>query len=68
MDFTDIINLFPSMSALAREMKVPYVNVKRWRQRNFIPCEHWFSLIKAARKWELPFITAEVLVMLARIR
>ena len=43
--FVEIIDRWPSMSALAADLGVPYVNVQIMRFRDSIAAEHW-SLIE----------------------
>lgn len=66
--FVDVIALWPSLSALADDLGLPYGVVKQWRMRNSIPAERWQSLIAAAQVRDIAGITADSLAALAARR
>jgi hypothetical protein len=46
----DIIALWPSAGALARELGLPYQTVAAWKARGSIPAAHWRALVSAAKR------------------
>ncbi len=46
--FRDIIDLWPTPDALAAQIGEKAWTVRKWKQRNKIPGEHWMSVAKAA--------------------
>lgn len=45
----DIINLWPSAAALARDLALPPQIVQKWRNRGSIPAVHWQDVIFAGK-------------------
>jgi hypothetical protein len=48
--FTDVIGLWPSAEALARELNELGVTVRQWRNRESIPAAHWHRIAVLARE------------------
>jgi hypothetical protein len=44
-----ILGIWPTLSALAADLKLPYPTVAAWRQRGSIPAKHDLDLIEAAK-------------------
>lgn len=68
LSFTDVLALWPSLSALAGDIGVPYGVAKQWRMRNSIPPEHWQALIAAAKERRIAGVTADALTAIAARR
>lgn len=64
MAFRNVISLWPSRTALARDVQEDVSTIRKWYRRNRIPVEHWAKLLEAARVRELP-ITADYLTRIA---
>lgn len=62
--FADVVNLWKPNQALADELGVDGIKVRKWRERDSIPPEHWPKVIKAAEKIGQK-LTAEELTALA---
>lgn len=56
----DIIELWPSVPELARDVGFAYVNVWKWHSKKTIPPEWWVLVVEAARRRDLP-VTYEIL-------
>ena len=70
--FRDVINLWPSRSALTRDLsggpKAPVAPVRDWYARDSIP-DHWFDLlISAAKRRGFDEVTYRLLAELTRSR
>lgn len=59
-----ILDLWPSVAKLGRDLGVPYATVAAWKQRGSIPVAYWRGLIDAARARGLREVTSELLVEL----
>ena len=46
----NIINLWPSLSDLAADLRKPYSTVNAWKQRGSIPAKFDLALIEAAKQ------------------
>lgn len=44
-----IVDIWPSVAELARDLSLPYPTVAAWRQRGNIPARYDLSLVAAAR-------------------
>ena len=60
MDHRQIISLWPSARALALDMRAKPETVKKWNTRNWIPADHWASILVIAKKKRMG-ITFELL-------
>lgn len=49
MDYKNVIELWPSVTALAKDLGEKPETVKKWKFRNSIPSYHWSRLISAAQ-------------------
>ena len=54
MTHSDILNLWPSLTDLARDMGKPIPTVGNWKSRNRIPMEYWVRLVRAAARRDIP--------------
>jgi hypothetical protein len=50
MDFVAVIDYWPSVSALARDLDESPDRVRKWRERNSIPANRWVRLVRAGKK------------------
>ena len=50
MNFSDIINLWPSARVLAEDIGESTANVSKWRQRNSIPGYAWLAIAESAKE------------------
>ncbi|MGI9338344.1 MAG: carph-isopro domain-containing protein [Gammaproteobacteria bacterium] len=48
--FKQIVDLWPSVNALADDLGESPAAVYKWRTRNNIPVNHWLTLIEAGEK------------------
>ncbi len=64
----DIIQAWPSLSELAEDMNLPYINCRMWRYRSSIPSKHWLPLALAAKKRGIRGITLETLAITLAVR
>ncbi|WP_409202455.1 carph-isopro domain-containing protein [Sulfitobacter sp. W074] len=46
----EILNIWPTMADLAKDIGKPYSTVAAWKARGKIPADHDFDLIEAAEK------------------
>jgi len=62
MTFRQIIDLWPTMSALATDVGLQdkYQTVAAWKRRDSIPPDYWRSVVEAAKRRDLP-VTYETL-------
>lgn len=64
--FSDVINLWPSRTALADDIGLEDANlVRSWRSRDRIPDEYWEAVIAAADQRGFAKVTADLLTALA---
>lgn len=66
--FQDIIDLWPSIAAFARETGVPYERARRWYNTNSIPHGYANNVVAAASLLGKSSITLELLAKLAEER
>jgi hypothetical protein len=64
--FQQIIDLWPSRAALARDMGVSYCRARQWYDRNRIPAEYWIDLVESAENISAARITYKNLAELIR--
>ncbi|MFC3071512.1 hypothetical protein [Shinella pollutisoli] len=57
MTHADIINLWPSLTAFAQDLGVPYVTAKAMRRRGSIPATYWVRLVDHAERRGLHGVT-----------
>lgn len=62
--FRDVIDLWGSPDAMAKQIGASPWAVRKWRQRNNIPAEWWVDIVRAATRIDLP-VTFAVLANLA---
>jgi len=57
--FKQIIDLWPSLNALALDLDITPNRVAVWKHRDSIPCEFWLDLVntKVAKDAKLPLHT-----------
>lgn len=67
MSHSDIINLWPSLSAFAQDIGVPYVTAKAMRRRGSIPAPYWIRTVSRARERDIEGVTAERLAELVAV-
>jgi hypothetical protein len=60
----DIISAWPSLSALAADMDVPYATVQKWHSRNSIPADKWKRVAKHALLRDIEGVTVDLLAEL----
>lgn len=58
----EIVDLWPSMADLARDLDVPYSTVAAWKQRGSIPVGYWRHLIDAAQRRRFASVTSMALI------
>lgn len=59
--FTDVINLWPSLTSFARDIRVEYVTAQIMRYRDSIAPRHWPKVVSAAGKRGFEGVTLELL-------
>jgi hypothetical protein len=66
MTFRQIIDLWPTMSALATDVGLhdKYQTVAAWKRRDRIPPDYWIAVVRAAKRRDLP-VTYETLASAA---
>jgi hypothetical protein len=57
-----IIDLWPSVADIGRDLDLPYSTVAAWKQRGSIPVAHWRDLLRAARRRGLVGVTSDSLI------
>jgi hypothetical protein len=67
MTHADIINLWPSLSAFAEDIGVPYVTAKAMRRRGSIPSGYWTQVVKCASDRLICNVSLERLAKLVAI-
>lgn len=65
MTFADIIDLWPSIEALADDIGAPYERVRAWRHRSSVRAVHFAAIAAAAEKRGLSQVTIGALVAAA---
>jgi hypothetical protein len=60
----EILNLWPTMADLGRDLGLPYPTVAAWKQRGSIPVAYWRGIILAARRRGHPEVTGDLLIEL----
>ena len=63
MSHTDIINLWPSLSAFAGDLSIQYGTAKAMRRRGSIPPVHWALLVEKARARKLRGVSEKALAL-----
>ena len=53
ISFSDLLERFPCLALVARELRLPYATVASWRRRNFVPAGYWGALVDYARRQKL---------------
>lgn len=71
--FQDVINLWPSLRELWRDVRVDhhdlaYETVRSWRSRDSIKGAYWDSIVRAAARRGYPGVTYEALSHAASAR
>lgn len=62
MTFSEVIDRWPSMTAFAKDIGVPYRRVRSWRQRSSIRATYFQAIVDAAASRGYTDITAAVLL------
>lgn len=60
-DHSEIIELWPSVDDLARELIEKFATVYSWKRKKRIPVEYWKKIIKLAKKRDVT-LTADILL------
>jgi len=68
MEFTHVIDLWPTMPEMADDIGETKVNVFKWRQRNSIPPHRWLRIVYAAQRRKYPAVTLIALAEMAERR
>jgi hypothetical protein len=63
--FSAIIALWPSVDLLAADLGEKPATVRKWKQRNKIPPEHWVGVVRSAQVRGYEGVTADVLAAVA---
>jgi len=61
MTHADLINLWPSLTVFAEDLRVRYVTAKAMRRRQSIPAAYWSRVVECAAARGIDGITLEVL-------
>lgn len=61
MSHPAIIDLWPSLSAFAEDLGVPYGTAKAMRRRGSIPAQYWKRTVAKAAERKIDGVTLEVL-------
>lgn len=67
MSHAPVINLWPSLSAFADDVGVPYVTAKAMRRRGSIPAPYWVRAVSAAQARAIDGVTHERLAELVAL-
>ncbi|MDX3929197.1 MAG: hypothetical protein QHC90_25775 [Shinella sp.] len=67
MTHADLINLWPSLTAFADDIGVPYVTAKAMRRRGSIPAPYWLLAVSRADERGLEGVTLERLAALVAV-
>lgn len=65
MSHTDLINLWPSLSAFAEDIAIQYGTAKAMRRRNSIPPTHWPAMVAKAKARKIKGVSLEALTLAA---
>ncbi len=66
--FGAVLDLWPSLEDLARDLGKKGGAVRNWRLRNSIPADCWDALVRAAHRRGLSQVTLEALARIASKR
>jgi hypothetical protein len=64
-DFTGVIALWPSASALAADLNLPPSTIRAWKSRNHIPPDVWRGMVQSASNHGIRGLTYVILTGLA---
>jgi hypothetical protein len=64
--FGTLLDRWPSIPELARDLGMPAPTVHSWKRRNTVHVEHWPALIASARRLGVRGITLESLMRAAQ--
>ncbi len=67
MSHAAVINLWPSLTAFADDVGVPYVTAKAMRRRGSIPAPYWVRTVEAAHQRAIDGVTHERLAELVAL-
>lgn len=59
--FSEIIDLWPSIAELARDIGEPYETVRQWRLRDSIPVRAFTRIVRAAARRDLNVSTDDLI-------
>lgn len=68
MTHAPIIDLWPSLSEFAADIRQSYNTAKAIRRRGFIPDWYWGDVVEAAKRREIDGVTLERLAEIAKSR
>ena len=63
--FAEVIAVWPSAWAMARDLYLPNGTVQKWKERGNIRSKHWNQIVRAARVHNFDQITLQVLADIA---
>lgn len=63
--FLDVIDAWPTVEAMAKDIGVSSVKIRQWKLRNSIPGGHWRRVVEAAGRRGYRAITYALLAKLA---
>jgi hypothetical protein len=55
--FVDLLDLFPSFTALAKDIGVPVSTVRSWSERDKVPVQHWYEVVETGKKFGIRDLT-----------
>ncbi len=59
--FSQLISMWPTKSAFAKDIGQDYGLVHQWDRRDSIPADYWETVVKAAQERKLKGVTLEAL-------
>jgi len=62
--FSEVIDLWPSIAELARDIGEPYETVRQWRLRDSVPSRAFVKITRAAARRDIN-VTGDDLIRLA---
>lgn len=68
MSHTELINLWPSLTAFAGDLSIQYGTAKAMRRRNSIPPVHWPAIVERAKARRIKGVTLQSLALAAATR
>ena len=68
MSYAQILDRWPTLADLARDIGAPLATVRSWRRRDSIPAHCWDAVIWAARKRRLRGVSQTSMMLAQRAR